>query len=468
MNSVLDREDYIETYGFSPEELDKLQQEKKYRKLKERLNDLNEADIAAYLEEQEPDRILFLYRMLNKDIAADVFSFLPVELQERIINAINDKELSSIIDELYVDDAVDMLEELPATVVKRVLANATPETRKLINQFLQYPEDSAGSIMTAEYLAVKQEMTVSETFDYIRRKGADSEMIYVIFVTDKKRHLEGIVTIKDLLMSDYETRVGDIMDDNVIRCVTTDDQEEVASLFTHYDLLSLAVVDHENRLVGLVTVDDIVDVMEDEATEDIEKMAAIVPTERPYFQVGIIETWRSRIPWLMLLMISATFTGVIISNFESALAVCVVLTGFIPMLMDTAGNCGSQASVTIIRALSLGDVKTGDILRVIFKEVRVAAICGISLAVVNFIKIYLVDRTMFGNTQITFSVDLVVCLTLCITVICAKLVGCTLPIIADKLGFDPAVMASPFITTIVDAISLLIYFTFATTILGIG
>ncbi len=467
----MNNEYFMETYGFTPDDLDKFFEEKKYRQLRQMLNDLNDVDMAEYLEQLENDdheRALLYFRMLSKDNAADVFSHLPVDTQESIINDVNDRELRVIIDELYVDDAVDMLEELPATVVRRVLANATHETRSLINQFLKYPEDSAGSIMTAEYLALKKEMTVFNAFDYIRAHGQDSEQIYVLFVTDAQRHLEGIVTIKDLLMNSYETRIAEIMDDNVIKCVTTDDQEEVANQFTRYDLLSMAVVDQENRLVGIITVDDVVDVMEDEATEDIEKMAAIVPTEKPYFQVGIFETWKSRIPWLMLLMVSATFTGIIITNFETALAACVALTGFIPMLMDTSGNCGSQSSVTIIRALSLGDVKLADVARVIWKEVRVAFFCGLSLAIVNFAKIWIVDRSLFGNFGITFYVDLVVCLTLFVTVICAKLVGCTLPIIADSLGFDPAVMASPFITTIVDAVSLLIYFSFARMLLGIG
>lgn len=464
----MDQEDFVETYGFSVDDLDQLLEEKKYRQLRERVNDLNEADIAEYLEALPEEKRLLVFRMLQKDLASEVFAFLPVDIQEIIINSITDTELGNIVEDLYVDDAVDMLEELPATVVRRVLKNAKPETRSLINQFLKYPENSAGSIMTAEYLSLKKEMQVHDAFDYIRANGQDSETIYVLFVTDNQRHLEGVVSVKDLLMNPYEARIGDIMEDNVIKCVTTDDQEDVADLFNRYDLLSLAVVDQENRLVGIVTVDDAVDVMEDEATEDIEKMAAIVPTERPYFKVSVFETWKSRIPWLMLLMVSATFTGIIINSFESALAACVALTGFIPMLMDTSGNCGSQASVTIIRALSLGDVEFRDILRVIWKEIRVAATCGLSLAVVNFVKIWLIDRMLLGNTGINLTVDLAVCLTLAVTVVCAKLVGCSLPMLAEKLGFDPAVMASPFITTIVDAVSLLIYFYFARLLLGIG
>jgi magnesium transporter len=463
----MDQEDFIETYGFSTEDLNRLLEEKQYRQLREKVNEMNEADIAEYMESLQEERRLLVFRMLNKDKASEVFAFLPPDIQEIIINSITDAELGNIVEDLYVDDAVDMLEELPATVVRRVLKSAKPETRSLINQFLRYPENSAGSIMTAEYLSLKQEMEVHDAFDYIRAHGQDSETIYVLFVTDNERHLEGVVTVKDLLMHPYETRIGDIMETNVIKCVTTDDQEDVAELFTRYDLLSLAVVDQENRLVGIVTVDDAVDVMEDEATEDIEKMAAIIPTERPYFKTGVFETWKSRIPWLMLLMVSATFTGVIINNFENALAACVVLTGFIPMLMDTSGNSGSQASVTVIRAMSLGDVEFKDLFRVIWKEIRVAFVCGLSLAAVNFVKIWLVDRMLLGNSDITVMVDLVVCITLAVTVLCAKMVGCTLPMLAEKLGFDPAVMASPFITTIVDAVSLLIYFYFAQHLLGI-
>ena len=463
----MEKEDFVETYGFSPDDLDQLLADKKYRMLREKVNDLNEADIAEYIESLPDDKQLLVFRMLAKDKASDVFAFLPADVQEIIINSITDNELGRIIEDLYVDDAVDMLEELPATVVRRVLKSAKPETRSLINQFLNYPENSAGSIMTAEYIALKQEMQVHDAFDYIRSHAEQSESIYVLFVTDQQRHLEGVVTVKDLLLHDYEDYIGDIMDDNVIRCVTTDDQEDVAELFNRYDLLSLAVVDQENRLVGIVTVDDAVDVMEDEATEDIEKMAAILPTEKPYFKTGVFATWKSRIPWLMLLMVGATFTGIIISNFENQLAACVALTGFIPMLMDTAGNSGSQSSVTIIRALSLGDVEFRDIFRVIWKEVRVAVACGVTLAAVNFLKIWLIDRMLLGNSGITLMVDAVVCITLCVTIICAKLVGCTLPLLADKLGFDPAVMASPFITTIVDALSLLIFFTFARMMLGL-
>ena len=463
----MDREDFVETYGFSVEELNQLLDEKKLRLFRERINDLNEADIAEYMEELEDERRLLVFRMLGKDKASDVFAFLESDIQEIIINAITDVELGRIVEDLYVDDAVDMLEEMPASVVRRVLNNAKPDTRKLINQFLKYPENSAGSIMTAEYLVLRKEWEVHDAYDYIRANGKNSETIYVLYVVDASRHLEGVVTVKDLLMHSYETEIGEIMDDNVIHCITTDDQEEATELINRYDLLSLAVVDQENRLVGIITVDDAIDVMEEETTEDIEKMAAILPTEKPYFRTGIYETWKSRIPWLLLLMVSATFTGQIITSFEDSLAAYVALTAFIPMLMDTGGNSGSQASVTIIRALSLGDVEFSDIFKVLWKEIRVAVCCGVTLSLVNFVKILLVDGLLFHNEGITLAVTAVVCLTLAVTIICAKLVGCTLPILADKLGFDPAVMASPFITTIVDAISLLIYFQFAKMLLGI-
>lgn len=462
----MDQEDFIETYGFSVDDLDQLLEDKKYRLLREKLNDLNEADIAEYLEDLPGEKRLLLFRMLQKDKASDVFAFLPADIQEVIINSITDVELSSIIEDLYVDDAVDMLEELPASVVRRVLKNAAPETRTLINQFLNYPENSAGSIMTAEYLALKKEMEVHDAFDYIRANGQDSESIYVLFVIDHQRHLEGVVSVKDLLMHSYEDCIADIMDDNVIKCTTTDDQEDVAELFNRYDLLSLPVVDHENRLVGLVSVDDAVDVMEDEATEDIEKMAAIIPTDHPYFRTGVFETWKSRMPWLTVLMVGATFTGIIINSFENALAACAVLTGFIPMLMGIGGNSGSQSSVTVIRAMSLGDVEFSDIFKVIWKEIRVGVVCGLSLGAINFVKLWLVDRMLLGHA-ITLEVDLVVCATAALIVVIAKLVGCILPMLVEKLGLDPAVMASPFISTIMDAVSLLVFFTFAKGLLGL-
>ncbi len=449
------------------EELKELVKDKEFRKLKFLLERMNEADVAEFLEELPMQQSVLVFRMLPKSTASDVFAFLPVEIQKEIILAITDKELQTIVEDLYMDDVVDMLEELPASVVRRVLENATPETRKTINQFLNYPENSAGSIMTAEYISLKRGMTVSQSFDYIRAHGQDKETIYVLYVTDAERHLEGVVTVKDLLMHGYEVPIEELMDVNVISCVTTDDQEDAANLMKKYDLLSLAVVDTEDRLVGLITVDDAVDVMQQEATEDMEKMAAMLPSDRAYLKTSVFDTWKARIPWLMLLMISATFTGAIIDSFEDALAVCTALTGFIPMLMDTGGNSGSQASVSVIRGLSLKEIEFDDLFRVIWKEIRVAVLCGFTLACVNFVKILVVDKMLMGREGITLMVDAVVCATLMLTIICAKCIGCILPMLADRLGFDPAVMASPFITTLVDAVSLLIYFQLASAALGI-
>jgi len=447
------------------EEMSALLEAKKLKQLQSLLEENDEFDVAEFLNELPDNQMAMVFRMLSKEHGAAVFAELEAEEQEYIINAITDSELGNILDELYLDDTVDMMEELPANVVKRVMRIATPETRKLINQYLKYPENSAGSIMTAEYIDLKKYMNVKEAFARIRRIGADKETIYTCFVTSGDRKLEGIVTVKDLIMADETAIIESIMNDNVIFCTTTDDQEDVSNMFSDYDLLAIPVVDKENRLVGIVTVDDVMDVMEQEATEDLEIMAAITPSDRPYMKTGVFDLWKNRIPWLLLLMISATFTGLIITSFEDALAVQVSLTAFIPMLMGTGGNSGSQASVTIIRSLSLGDVEFSDLFRVVWKEVRVAFFCGLTLAVASFIKILLVDRWMMGNTEITVLVDLVVCITLFLTVVCAKVVGCMLPMIAEKLKCDPAVMASPFITTIIDALSLLIYFMIARALL---
>ncbi len=441
--------------------LNSLLEARQYRELKEQLVEMNEADIAEFLDPLSQERTVLVYRMLPKDLATDVFALLDPEQQEQIIHVINDAELKTIVEDLYVDDAVDMLEELPATVVRRVLKNTTPETRKLLNQFLQYPENSAGSVMTAEYVQLRKNMTVRESFDHIRQNCADKETIYICYVTDLERHLEGVVTVRDLLMNDYETKIGDIMDDNVIKAVTTDDQEEVADSFTKYDLLSIPVVDHENRLVGIVTVDDALDVMEDEATEDMEMMAAITPSEKTYMRSSVFDIFRSRVPWLILLCLTATFTGMIISFYESQLGAMLCLTAFIPMLMGCAGNAGSQSSVIVIRGLSLDEIRFSDMFRVIWKELRVGLCCGAAMALVTFLKVMLVDHLLLQTEGITVMVALVVSLTLLVAVLIAKLVGCTLPLIAQKIGFDPAVMASPFITTIVDAISLLTYFQIA-------
>ena len=442
------------------DELRELLDGKRMKEVKELLDETNEADAALFLRTLPEKEMAMVFRILSKEHAAEVFACMEIDEQELIINSVTDKELANIIEELYVDDAVDLMEELPANVVSRVMKNATKETRELINQFLNYPENSAGSMMTAEFVDLKKDITVKDAFDRIRVVGRDKETIYTCYVTSNDRKLLGVITVRDMLLSPYEAVVSDIMDDNVISATTTDDRETVAQMFRKYSFIALPVVDKEGRLVGIITVDDAIDVLQEEATEDIEKMAAIIPTDKPYLKIGVFETWKTRIPWLLILMVSATFTGMIITSFESALSKFVVLTAFIPMLMDTGGNSGSQASVTIIRNLSLGDIKFSDIFKVVWKEARVALLCGITLSAVNFVKLMLIDQT--GVT-----VALIVCLTLVTTVFCAKIVGCTLPMVACKIGFDPAVMASPILTTIVDAISLLVYFRVASLFLPI-
>lgn len=440
---------------------------KKYAVLREILNTLQPADIAIMFENLDRSKLPLLFRLLPKETAAATFVEMDTEEQELLIKGFSDAELKEVVDELYVDDAVDIVEEMPSNVVTRILAQAAPDVRKMINEILKYPEDSAGSIMTTELVELKENLTCEDAIKRIRRTGVDKETIYTCYVTDLNRKLIGCITLKSLLFAEDDELVGDIMETDIISVFTTDDQEEVANTFSKYDLNAVPVVDTEQRLVGIITVDDAIDVIEEEATEDIEKMAAITPSDKPYLKMSTIEIWKARIPWLLLLMVSATFTGMIISAFESALARWVALTAFIPMLMDTGGNTGSQASVTIIRSLSIGDLEFKDFFKVIWKELRVAALCAVTLAVVNFVKIRLVDVMLLGNTSVTIPVTLVVCVTLAFTVICAKLVGCSLPLVASKLGFDPAVMASPFITTIVDALSLLIYFRVATTLLGL-
>lgn len=436
----------------------KLIEEHKFIELARLLKEENAADIAVLLGEVDETALPLVYRILPKELAAETFVEMEPDRQELLIRSFSDRELREMLDELFLDDTVDIIEEMPAGVVKRILKNTDAETRRSINEILQYPEDSAGTIMTIEYVDLKRNMTVTQAFDRIRRTGYDKETIYDCYVTDANRKLLGIVTVRTLLLSDMDCVIGDIMDTNVISVSTHDDQEYVAHQFEKYDFLAIPVVDAENRLVGIVTFDDAMDVIQEENTEDIEIMAGMTPSEKTYLRSTSFDLFRHRIPWLLLLMVSATFTGMIINSFESALAVQVVLTAFIPMLMDTGGNSGSQSSVTIIRALSLGEVEFADLAGVVWKEVRTAVLCGVVLAGACFFKILLVDRLLLGNTAVTVTVSAVVCVTMALTVLVAKVIGCTLPMVAKKLGFDPAVMASPFITTIVDAISLLVYF----------
>ena len=451
------------------EEIFELIGEKKYARLRELLSEMNLADIAQILEDVPERELPVIFRILPKELAAEVFVEMDSQMQQLLIEAFSDTELREVMDELFMDDTVDIIDEMPATVAKRILSQTDANTRKMINQLLAYPDDSAGSIMTTEYVDLKKNMTVDAAFDRIRKIGLDTETIYTCYVTDASRRLLGIVTVKDLLLNEKTCVIGDIMDENIIFANTLDDKEEVAGQFEKYDLMALPVVDKENRLVGIITVDDAIDVIQDEATEDIEKMAAILPSDKTYFRTGVFSTFKARIPWLLLLMISATFTGAIILGFEEKLTVLPALIAFIPMLMDTGGNSGSQSSVTIIRGISLGDIEFKDIGRVIWKELRVALCCSAVLATVNFAKMWLVDYLMLHTFDPgrQFAEIGVVCVTLFFTVIVAKLIGCVLPIIAKKIGFDPAVMASPFITTIVDAISLFIYFNIAIAVLGI-
>ena len=442
------------------EEILNLIEEKQYTRLRQELIEWNEADIAAIMEELPHEEQLKVFRILPKAIAADVFAYLPTDIEQDIITTLTDREAANIINNLMADDATDLMEEMPAGVVKKLLANVNPEQRRDINHLLRYPEDSAGSIMTVEFVDLKENLTVQQCIDRIRRIGIDKETINICYVLDVGRHLLGTVSLRDLLLHGSDTLVTEFMNDNIISANTLTDQEEVAMMFSKYDFTTMPVVDNEGRLVGIITIDDVVDIMQEEATEDIEKMAAILPTDKPYMKTSTFETWKKRIPWLLLLMISATVTGKIITAYENALSAYVVLTAFIPMLMDTGGNAGGQASVTIIRGLSLNEIEFSDIGKVIWKEIRVAIFCGITLAAANFVKMMAIDR-------VSLVVAAVVCATLVIEMVFAKVVGCTLPMLAQKLGFDPAVMASPFITTIVDALSLCIYFTLATRMLNI-
>lgn len=433
---------------------------RQYSRLRQTLSELLDADIAQVMENIPEEELMKVFRILPKDRAADVFSYLELDHQQLLITSMSERDAANILNNMMADDAADVFEEMPANVVKKLLASCNQEARRDINHLLNYPDSSAGSIMTVEYVDLKENLTVDEALARVRKVGTDKETINTLYVLEKSRKLIGTLTLRGLLLASPEKTIGEIMNENFVSVNTLTDQEDVARQFKKYDFTAMPVVDNEDRLVGIITVDDIVDIMEEEVTEDIEKMAAILPTDKPYMKTGIFETWKKRIPWLLLLMVSATFTGSIIKRFEDALSACVVLTTFIPMLMDTGGNAGGQASVTIIRGLSLEEITFKDFFRVVWKEARVAVVCGATLAVGNFGKLLLIDK-------VTVTVAAVVCLTLVVAVLIAKIIGCTLPMIAKKMGFDPAVMASPFITTIVDALSLIIYFGFATKILGI-
>ncbi|MBQ3073610.1 MAG: magnesium transporter [Ruminococcus sp.] len=445
----------------------KLLEEKKYKTLRDILGTMNAFDIAVIFEDMHDSKLPLLFRMLPKELAADVFVEMDEDTQEFLIKGFSDNELKEIIDELSADDAVDIIEEMPANVVKRILRQADPETRKEINELLKYPDDSAGSMMTTEFVSLRPDMTVEEAIKRIRRTGVDKETIYTCYVVGKDSKLIGITTIKALLLAEEDDIIENLMETNVISVGTLDDQELVAQTISNYDFLAVPVVDTEGRLVGIVTVDDAVDVLVEETTEDIQKMAAIATTDKPYTKVGVFETIWHRVPWLLLLMISSTFTGIIIAGYEEKLAGALILTAFIPMLMGTGGNAGSQSSVTIIRSLSLDEIEFKDIFWVIFKECRVSILCGLILGIVNFGKILLVDGWLLHNEEINIWIALVVSITLVITVVVAKIIGCSLPMIAKTMKLDPAVMASPFITTIVDVVSLLVYFGIASLILNI-
>ncbi len=439
-------------------------EERRFVALREMLVPLTPQDLSTLAGLLSEKQMPLFYRLLPKELAAEVFVEMDSDDQETLIKAFSDYELKAIFDELYLDDAVDIIEEMPATVVKRILRQSDTQTREWVNTILQYPKDSVGSIMTIEYVDLKRHLTVADAIARIRRVGVDKETIYTCYVTDINRKLLGYVTVKDILLADENACIEDIMDSNVLYISTAADKEEAVHMINRYDFMALPVVDAENRLVGIVTVDDAMDVMEDEATEDIQKMAAMLPSERPYIKSSVWSIWKQRMPWLLMLMISATFTGAIITSFESALQSIPMLTAFIPMLMDTGGNAGSQASVTIIRSLALGDITTRDIPRILWKEMRVSVLCGIVLAAANFLKILLIDN-MLLHSNVSLLAAGVVSTTLIATVFTAKLVGCSLPVLAKRIGFDPAVMASPFITTVVDAISLTIYFLIASAVL---
>ena len=447
--------------------LEALIEAKKYTTLRDILVTMNASDIAALFEDVPEAKLPLLFRLLPKELAAETFVEMEPEAQELLIQGFSDNELKEVVDELYVDDAVDIVEEMPDNVVKRILKQADPEMRKMINEILKYPDDSAGSIMTTEYVSLRPDMTAEEAIKRIRRTGVDKETIYTCYVTDKNRKLIGMISLRTLLLCEDDDVLEEVMEPNVISVNTLEDQESVAQMMAKYDWAAMPVVDQENRLVGIVTVDDAIDVIQEETTEDFEKLAGMTPTDKPYLRTGVLETWKSRIPWLLILMLSATLTSMVLTSFETSLAACTVLTAFIPMLTGTGGNSGTQSSVAVIRALSLGEVEFVDTIRVIWKEIRVAVMCGVTLAACNFVKLLVVDRMLLGNAGVSVSVAAVICVTMVFTVLCAKTVGCVLPLLAEKIHLDPAVMASPFISTIVDVLTLLIYFQVAKAILHI-
>ena len=458
----------VERFEIVQKALIKMLEDKKYVTLRDILVTMYATDIAQIFSELEENQIPLMYRLLPKELAAETFVEMDPDAQELLIKGFSDNELKEVLDELYVDDAADIVEEMPANVVKRILKAADPEMRKSINQILRYPEDSAGSIMTTEYVSLRPNMTVEEAILRIRRQGVDKETIYTCYVTSNDRTLLGLVSVKDLLLAeDDEMRIKEIMTTNIISVSTQTDQESVARMLSKYNFLCLPVVDGEQRMVGIVTFDDAMDVLTEEATEDMELMSGMTPSEKPYLKSSTWELFKNRFPWLTILMVSSTFTGLIITSFEDALAKVVALTAFIPMLMGTGGNSGSQSSVTVIRGLSLGELEFRDIGIILWKEIRTAMMCGVALAVVCFAKIWFIDHLLMGNQNITLMVDLVVCLALCVTVLVAKIVGCLLPMAAKAVRLDPAVMASPFISTIVDALSLLVYFLFAKALLNL-
>ena len=449
------------------EEIKELIDQKKFRDLKLLLSDKQVVDIAESIKDLEIDEIAKIIRLMNKDMAADLFAELPLSIETELLSKLTDKEAVLIINEMFADDAADVLDEMPANIVRRLLKQCDKDTRSDINRLLNYPDDSAGSVMTVEFAELKSNLTIKQAISTLRKEIDEYETINICYVVDNRRKLVGHISLKDILLADSDDILEDVCSKDTICVKTTTDQEEVGKLFKKYDLTVMPVVDSEDRLVGIITIDDVMDIMEEEATEDIEKMAAISPSDKPYLEISPWQTWKARIPWLLLLMISATFTGQIISNFEASLAVLPVLTAYIPMLMDTGGNAGSQASVTIIRSLSLNQVDFRDIGKVIWKELRVSMMVGATLAVANFAKLILVDKMLLHNNAITYQVAGVICLTIFLIVVVAKFIGCTLPILTKKLGFDPTVMASPFITTIVDALGLIVYFQIATHLLGI-